>query len=139
MIYIGIDPGVETGIAIWYSKDKVLTLFTLSFWEAINLLHKLSEKNQIKAILEDPNLNKPIFHKKGVDNEKKARKVAQNVGSNKRDAQLINEFLKIHNIETIIVKPTTTKWKTTFFRQVTGYKGHASQHAIDAARMVYGR
>lgn len=141
--HIGIDCGIHTGIALWDSKHKALHLCTLSFWQAIDYIREqksICDRDGIvlKAVLEDVTQNKPVFPKKGVANNSALLRVAQNIGSNKRDSQLMAEFLKLHGIETRLVKPTTAKWKAEEFMKITRYEGSSSQHARDAAKLVYG-
>jgi hypothetical protein len=144
MIYIGIDPGKFTGVAAWYKNTKALELHTFSFWETIDYLTmqmEYSKKHnvQLKVVLEDPNQNKPIyFGNKRAVNEATRLRVAQNVGSNKRDAQLMEVFLERNGIEVTLVKPTTSKWSLSYFQKITKYTGRTSEHARDAAKLVYG-
>lgn len=143
MIYIGIDPGKNTGIAVWNTSTKTLEVHTFSFWQAIKFLETKKIEYEVlnikyKVVLEDPNQNKPIFDKKGATNAAMKLRVAQNVGSNKRDAQLLHEFLELYDIDITIVKPITSKWKREDFLKFTKYQGPASQHAIDASKLVYG-
>lgn len=143
MIYIGIDPGKFTGVALWRRDTKLLELHTFSFWQAIDFLTQQIEfckKNNIhlKVVLEDVNQNKPIFEKKGANNKAMMLRIAQNVGSNKRDGMLIEVFVERNGIEVILVKPTTSKWSISYFQKITRYKGLTSQHARDAAKLVYG-
>lgn len=144
MIYIGIDPGEFTGVALWRRDTKLLELHTFSFWQAIDFLTQQIEfckKNDIhlKVVLEDVNKNKPIFEKKGANNTAMMLRIAQNVGSNKRDGTLMEVFVERNGIEVILVKPTTSKWSISYFQKITRYKGLTSQHARDAAKLVYGR
>lgn len=143
MVYIGIDPGKHTGIAVWNTGTKTLEVHTFTFWQAIKFLETKKIEYEVlnikwKAILEDPNKNQPIFEKVGVANAAAKLRIAQNVGSNKRDAQLLHEFLELYEIDTTLVKPITSKWKREDFLKFTKYSGPASQHAIDAAKLVYG-
>lgn len=131
---VGIDPGVNTGFAVY--KDGQLELHTLTFWGATSRL--LAEPPD-KVYLEDPNLISPTFlrnvSKRGL------LKIAQNVGMNKRDAQLMLEFCRdVIEVDVELVKPTTKKWGRHIFQRVTGITKPVSQHARDAAKLliVYG-
>ena len=142
-LFLGIDPGQFTGLALWHPGTRKLDLFTTDFWGAIDFLYEqkaFCERDEIhlKVVLEDPNLNKPVFAKKGVANNAALSKIAQNVGQNKRDSQLIAEFLRHEGIETKLVKPTTSKWSKEEFEKITGYTERCSAHARDAAKLVFG-
>lgn len=138
--YIGIDVGKYTGIALWNVKKQRLEEFkTVSFWECIDyIILTVAEKKGLRILVEDPNLNKPIFIKKSVAGYQSYLKIAQNVGMNKRDAQLILEFCTINLIDAVGIKPVTTKWTAAMFIQITGIEKRTSQHVRDAVKLVYG-
>ena len=139
--YVGIDPGVNTGWASWDSESKqFLNIYTTNFWDCITAL-KLLPKEIVESccvIIEDPNLNRPTFDRPGQNNFA-MRKIAQNVGSNKRDAQLIIEWLEANKFEVIKVKPTTGKWDSKTFKSITKWEGSTNEHGRDAAKLIFGR
>lgn len=144
-VYIGIDTGVHTGIAIWNSSLKKFTkLLTLDFWGCINLLEleKVVNDNNFMVYIEDPTQNKPIFKNKLVGKEVASQlKIAQNVGSVKRETSLMIEWMRDNDIAHIAVKPTKktlSKLTSENFQHYTGYLGVCSQHARDAAMLVFG-
>lgn len=148
IIFIGIDPGTHTGIAFYNSWNKTLTLKTCSFWEAINeietlLYADLSDDIKIIAYIEDNTQNRPVF-KKRLDGKNLAMslKIAQNVGSNKRDCQLWFGFFERMEIEYHKIRPTKrslTKISKIYFEKITGYKSRSSEHSRDAGMLVFGR
>ncbi len=142
-IYIGIDPGVSTGVCVYDAQTRLITrLQTLSFWPLIDFIatwHK-QEGERLTVIVEDPNLN-PAMHwnqKKDVKGFNAATKVAQNVGMNKKEAELIIEFLKRNKINCKAIKPTARKVKEDYFKQLSGYGRQTNQHERDAAMLVIG-
>lgn len=145
MLYIGIDPGINTGIAGWYKPTQWLKFTeTVAFWRCIEILQYYAEHKEdepCKVIMEDPNLNKPVF-KRNIQNDRRDLKIAQNVGQNKRDAQLIKEFCELKGLEIECVRPTSRKWTKQYFKAITGWNQKAitrtTQHEIDAAKLVYG-
>lgn len=144
MIYIGIDPGVQVGWAVWDSKEKKFKKYhTLNFWDCITSIQSYTYyPTEFKVILEDPNLNKPVFNKPGVNPDAKQKaylRIAQNIGSNKRDAQLIHEFCIENQIPIQTVKPSTEKWDAVTLKKITGIDERTSQHVRDAIKLVYGR
>jgi hypothetical protein len=138
--YIGIDPGVSTGFAVVQSEgQKVLfyELHTLSFWQCFEKMmfwHVNSDKYNCEVIIEDPGLNKPIFYR----NQSGAamNRISQNVGSNKRDAQLWIEFCEFYGIKYAVVRPTKTKLNAGDFARIYNIQKSCSQHARDAFRLV---
>lgn len=155
MLYIGIDPGVHTGIAIWNkAKGTLENMFTGDFWDVLELLGQFKVKNpspfhvssavklnlEAKVIIEDPGLNKPVFVKKGANSHAAIQKVAQNVGMNKAYAKLIIEFCVKYGIKYEAVRPTTAKWDDNYFKKITRMDKNlrVSQHVRDAVKLVWG-
>ena len=139
MYLIGIDPGVSTGFAI--ARDgKIINVKTVDFWDCIKLLRDMQNMG-IVVYVENPNVNKPVFYKRGATNTAMMQRVAQNVGSNKRDAQLIIEFCHRNGID---VRPQAPQRGSKdvdakYFQLLTGYTGSTSQHGRDAAMLIVGR
>lgn len=150
-IYIGIDPGKNTGIGVWSStKKKILGLHCLDFWDAhffiINAINTYLyyEDKELMIVIEDPNLNKPVFPSKirYIHELRQWMKVAQNIGSNKRDAQLWIDYCKYMKAPFATVRPskkTYTKLTSDQFNKMTGWKGRSNEHSRDAIMLVFGR
>lgn len=139
-LFIGIDPGVNTGVAGWSTEEKKLVLFTMTFWEAIDYLKQVSDITSTVVVIEDVTQNKPTFNRNM--NVRANTRISQNVGQNKRDCQLIIEWCELNNIEVIRVRPTKgslTKLDADQFKKITGYEGRSSSHSRDAAMLVFGR
>jgi hypothetical protein len=62
-------------------------------------------------------------------------------GSVKRDCAIWEDFCRDLGIDYIPVPPQAglTKWPADYFNKVTGWKGRTSDHARDAALLVYGK
>jgi hypothetical protein len=144
-IFIGIDPGVNTGVAVWNStKGRFEKLLTLSFWEAIKFLEDTANVAQEfmprKIIMEDPNMKSPTFKRKGVFGARE-NKISQNVGSNKRDAQLLQEKCKSLGFNVVCIAPGANKYinlNAKQFQLNTRCMLQSSQHSRDAAAYVWG-
>lgn len=146
--FIGIDPGVETGFAIWNSTLKEFRLIeTLTFWGVIKELEACIKIDKfygvtrdLTIVLEDPNLNKPVWLRPGQDARKHV-KIAQDVGKNKRDAHLLHEWCIAHGFVVKLIQPSgkgMSKMKPEAFKNLTGWNHRTSQHGRDAAMMVFG-
>lgn len=138
---IGIDPGINNGVAAWdVNNKKLATLQTLGISELYNYLSNLNQYLFFEVIIENPNLNKPVFAKtlSGAKGNA-ALKIAQNVGQNKGIASCIIAYCKHLGIKYTEIKPTNSKVQLDYFKKLTNWKGACSQHAIDAAMLVYGR
>ena len=131
MIYIGIDPGVNTGVAVWDSiVKKFLSIETMPILEAIS---KVNVYRDAVIIIEDAR------QRKWFGNSGKER--LQGAGSIKRDCQIWQEFLESNEITHYWVAPKNNKTKLDAmqFKQITGYVGRTNVHGRDAAMLTYGR
>lgn len=153
-VLIGIDPGRKTGLAMYSRKAKLLAeLKTLDFWGLYVFLRSLAAQGKARNILfvvEDPNDNKPLFGKGITINPrlsppelmKRVRmreKMAQNVGSNKREASLILEALERLGLRYYARPPRQGgKMDAQGFKQLTGWQARTNEHVRDAAMLVFG-
>lgn len=131
MIYIGIDPGVNTGVAVWDSNSKkFLSIETMPILQAISTVNVYRDA---VIIIEDAR------QRKWFGNSGKER--LQGAGSIKRDCQIWQEFLESNEITHYWVAPKNNKTKldTMQFKQITGYVGRTNVHGRDAAMLTYGR
>lgn len=136
-VYIGIDPGKNTGIAIWHADLEELEILPAKpFWEAWEEVTLTYPPEEVIAVVEDPTQNRPVFSR--GQSRPTREKIAQDIGRNKRDAQLWIAGLERLGFAVRRVRPTQSKWTKKTFERITGYTGRSSEHARDAARMVYG-
>lgn len=134
-LLIGIDPGVETGVAIWDQKKK-------HFRSVCSVQRVRAEQTamvgigtgiRVLVVFEDARLRR-WFGNSGPERWKGA-------GSIMRDCQLWEEFCQYHNIDFIKVAPKNnrTKLSSREFQRITGYEGRTNEHGRDAAMLVFGR
>lgn len=160
--FIGIDPGRNTGIAIWSKHEKKLVkLDTLDFWSTVEFLTVFEVTMQshewgslgveIKAepldfeiVMEDPNLNKAMYKDRLVGKEVlSALTIAQSVGRNKEQAFLLIQFMEKRKIKFRTIRPVNRnngggKWTHEYFVKMTGWRESSNEHTRDAARFVVG-
>lgn len=135
-IQIGIDPGVKTGIALWDAEQKAfIAIQTLKIHEAMRVVETAIQNNgkeNIRVRFEDARL-RSWFGNSG-------REQLQGAGSVKRDSKIWDEFLQDQGVEFQPVAPraNTTKTDQKQFQKITGYKERTSNHARDAALLVFG-
>ena len=137
MIYIGIDPGTHTGVAVWDSKEgKFLSLESMPIHIALTRVLAIAERHRddVQVIFEDARL-RTWFGKGNVSAK------AQGAGSVKRDCSIWEDFLIDSGIPFVTTKPgnVATKVTPSWFRKLTGWEGRCSEHARDAAMLVFGR
>jgi hypothetical protein len=133
-IIIGIDPGTHTGFATWIKNEKkFLCIETFLIHQAIREVLYLSTQWQntyeLELVIEDAR------HIGGSGIR------AQGAGSIKRDCSIWEDFAKDYQIPCRFVRPTKnslTKLSPEKFKQITGWDKRTSEHARDAALLVFG-
>lgn len=156
LYYIGIDPGLNTGLAVWSTiNKKFILLKTSDFWGAIDLIKDFRSKidnNELFIRIEAPQLISTIFDNR-INGKKQAQKlkIAQNVGQNKKESLLLEQYCIKKELNFNMVRPTArTSAKTILsmrpkhetaaqcFNRITGWCGRSSEHSRDAGMLVYG-
>lgn len=135
-LIIGIDPGVRTGCAVWDKREKrfleITTQSIIGVMDDILEYHRKGYKIQIR--FEDARLRKWFGD---ADREK-----LQGAGSIKRDSSIWAEFCDYHEIDCVAIPPAAqkglTKMSAEQFQKMTGWTDRTSEHARDAAMIVYG-
>jgi hypothetical protein len=132
--FIGIDAGTHTGFAVWSWEDKKLVdIRTLAIHEALEevMLYHESMGGVIVRV-EDARL-RSYFGTSGPE-------MWQGAGSIKRDCSIWEDFLEDKGITFQMVAPKNnkTKLKSAMFKRLTGWNRQTSEHARDAAMLVYG-
>lgn len=142
MIFIGIDTGVHTGIAVWDTKRKVFCeIATLKIHQAMQRvmdwdLMAQAADTSIHVFIEDARQRKYFQREKSVS---EYRGKMMGAGSVKRDATIWEDFLKDYGYVFTMVAPQKglTKWSEDTFKRYTGWTGRTSNHARDAALLVF--
>ena len=145
-ILIGIDPGEHTGIGVWDTTQRqFLDVRTLPLHKALEEVKRwqyacLLAPVQVRflVVFEDARQRKWFPREK---NEAEYRGKLMGAGAAKRDSKIWEEFLQDHHIPYEAHKPAagTTKWNPDYWERITGWKGRTSEHARDAALLVFGR
>jgi hypothetical protein len=132
-LYVGIDPGTETGWAIWDRDQKRLTdMRTMTCVEAmvqVAMMHRAGSLGLV--VFEDSNLH---------GRRDKSPGAAMGAGSIRRECAIWREWLEIHQIpyRAVSARQKGAKLSAEQFVKLTGKAGRTSQHARDAAMMVWG-
>ena len=132
-ILIGIDPGTNTGVAVWDSKNqRFIEIVSCGIVTALNKVSYYTF-HSIRLFIEDPNTWKPFGT---VSNAK-----LQGAGSIKRDFAIWKEFCENLAIPMTPVKlqGTSKKLKSDYFQQLTGWTKPTNEHGRDAAMLVFKR
>lgn len=129
---VGIDPGVETGLAVYdTAKKKLIAVITMGIVDAMEYVLALSV-TKVFVRVEDARLRTWFGD---ADREK-----LQGAGSIKRDCSIWDEFLKRHKIAYELTKPKDGKTKVDagYFNKLTGWTNKTTNHSRDAAMLVFG-
>ena len=140
MIYVGIDPGRNTGVALSENK-KITKYFTTDFWSLIRYVEEFCSPSTHTFVIEDPSLNKSMYARHGIHNKKSevVARIGRNVGSNHEQAYLLIEYLNYNAYTVITCKPTTAKWSAEQLKAYTGINTRTNEHVRDAIKLVFGR
>ena len=135
MRVIGIDPGLNTGIAI-YEDGKLTELLTI---EPINLADIFSHYSgePLFIVFEDSRLQSHIWipsQSKGV-----AANIARKVGMVDAWCYMIERLCESYDIAYMRVSPKAKgeKLNAEDFKRITGWKGKSNQHERDAAMVAW--
>lgn len=139
MIYIGIDPGVKTGVAIWDSdQKKFIDVYTVGIIAAMRhvLRNTAIQTKPIEVRYEDARLRR-YFGSSG-------REKLQGAGSIKRDCSIWEEFLeelyqnKLLTYRKISPLSKGRKVNATTFAKMARWSAPTNEHGRDAAMLVIG-
>ena len=139
--YIGIDPGVHTGLAIWDAEGrKFARVETLGIVTAMVEIVEFARYHcsTPTLVIEDARQRKWIPQEKSVS-QFKGR--AMGAGSVRRDCAIWEEFAKHYGFPLQMLPPRKglTKCSAEQFELVSGWTGRTSDHARDAAMLVFGK
>lgn len=139
MIVIGIDPGKETGFAVYdLMEKKLIDLRTLDFWSAYALVVEYSKTRTIKCVVIEAPKNKHVFHKPGA-NAAANQRMGVHVGSVIRESELLAQGLEGWAFNVKRVEPVGKKDAATFKKAFPEWEGRTNQHNRDAAFMCLRR
>ena len=130
---IGIDPGANTGIAIF--QDGVLyTLLTIEPWE---LPAELATWGGDRVVFEDSRLTSPVWSRKTTPEAR--LKIARNVGQVDAWCNLITAICGELGIPAHGISPKNkgAKLAAEKFAARTGWVGRCNQHERDAAMVAW--
>lgn len=133
---IGIDPGTNTGWAVWNVEKKCFDeISTLTICEAMDRARKFAGlfRGAVKFSFEDMRKRKWVDPRAGKER-------LRGIGSVSRDCSIWEEFLRRLEVDFRMVHPKniSTKMDDKRFAQFTGHKGRTSEHGRDAAMQVFG-
>ena len=141
---IGIDTGVNTAVAVWDIRRKqfihiettMIHRALLYVWEFMTKCEQQGASFYVRV--EDARQRKWF----GFHSAKQDRARLQGAGSVKRDCKIWEDFLSDYHVSFEMVAPKQqqgfTKMSAAAFKQLTHYTGKTTEHARDAAMLVFG-
>ena len=140
MYCIGIDCGKHTGLAVWDTeRQSFACINTMPIHKALLFVYEFQTlRYKTHVYIEDARQRKWL-PKDATSSEYRGHLMG--AGSVKRDAVIWQDALTDWGIpfEMVPPRPGATKWDAATFARITGYKGRTSNHARDAALLVFGR
>lgn len=131
---VGIDPGVNTGFAVWSPAAKAFTeVASFSAAEAMLRLQMMRANGVVKLVVFEDARLRTWFGTKGKES-------LQGAGSIKRDCAILADWLALLDVP---AKPMSPKAKgakvdAARFAKLTGWQHRTNEHARDAAMLVWG-
>lgn len=132
--YIGIDPGVKTGICIWLKDGKVIHLL-----ETMKIHGAMKEVERWVGAWPETTVWVEDARQATYGRQKDTHK-AQGAGSVKRDCTIWEDYLKSLKVDYRMIRPNSkfTKLSVPAFQAMTKWKWITSSHARDACMLVFG-
>ncbi|MFQ5570981.1 MAG: hypothetical protein ACE5G0_14980 [Rhodothermales bacterium] len=146
-LLVGIDPGRETGLAVYaLALKELLECRSCSFWEAVVVfrdhLLPLGDGGVVAEVVIEDSRRLPLYarnRKRRMTREARDR-MCRSVGRIDRDIALWEEWLRDRGYEVLLVEPSKeAKWTAEDLRRICGWAESTNQHGRDAARLVWGR
>ena len=136
LLTVGIDAGVETGIAVYDARrNKITQTHSTDFFGVFKFIREFG-KEEINIVVEVP----PAFiYQRNASQKGAVRdKHAILIGGNRREAQLLARGIKILGYRVREVLPVRAKkWTAEQFKRYLGFDERTNQHVRDAARLAY--
>lgn len=136
---IALDCGRKTGVAIMDNlRGAVVNAVTLDFWRAHDFILDSFSPDTAEIVVEFLNPRAALYARTFNETQKGRDKFAANVGSARRETSLLIERFESKGFEVKCVQPVRkAKWTQREFELKTGLKVRTSEHARDAARLLF--
>ena len=138
IVYIGIDPGVNTGLAVWHTDIKQFTTVqSCNIIGAMDRIHVIKRNTQCEIRIRIEDARKRTFF---GNNETQVQEKRMGAGSVRRNSHIWEQFCQHYGYDFEMVHPryNKTKLNAKQFQQFTGWNHQTNQHGRDAAMLVYG-
>lgn len=140
MIIVGIDPGVNTGIALWDTDtQKFIRITSTQIHIAMAAIKTIYQDSKCFVVIEDARQMR-YFARADSSAIKSGAGIREGVGSVKRDAKIWEDALTDWGIPFRMQRPSKglTKKTAEEFKRITGWTERTNEHGRDAAMLVFG-
>lgn len=135
---VAIDPGVNTGMAIYRDLDKFLDFNTTTFWGAYDYITTTFQNYGVTILIETPNSKRQVYaHLDGKQGDGQRGRIASNIGANRREATLLADRFEDLGFCVHRMTPNTRKWSADDLKRHTGIDKRTSQHVRDAIKLLF--
>ena len=133
-IIIGIDPGTNTGVAI-YRDGALFDLLTI---EPFQLAETIADLSPARVVFEDSRLQSHTW-RRGIHNTPAQLKIARDVGQIDAWCRLIVATCERLGIPAHGISPKNkgAKLDAEQFKALTGWSGRSNQHERDGAALAW--
>ena len=149
VVYVGIDPGAETGVAVWSpALGALLHVGSGSFWAAVRLLDGRTDPSgavgrsgcwQVAGVVVEDARGLPIYARNRGGSRGEAARIARSVGRVDREVDLWQSWLGAGGYTVRLSAPQRRKkWDDATMKRLTGWTEATNEHGRDAARLVFG-
>lgn len=139
-LMVGLDPGVNTGFAVWDRAKRRLTVVeSLKLHEAMEHVRLMHVGGSLHSVTFEDARKREWFGARMSPEMERAK--LQGVGSVKRDCAIWEDYLRALGVPYVAQAPGVglTKWNADTFVRITKWAGRTNSHGRDAALLVFGK
>jgi hypothetical protein len=142
---IGIDPGKNTGWAI-YSREskKIEEIKTLTFWDCYDEMKHWTPEITL-VVVECPIKNALYARQEKIADQgsmRRGNRMMANASANAHEASLLADGIERLGFEVRRVRPTRRNFKSAeddvaYVQRITGFEGRTNPHTRDAIMLCW--
>ena len=141
-LWVGIDPGERTGLAIWDGAAQCFRrIVARPFWGAVEALDALGAiaPCPVAGVVIEDSRGLPLYQRhRGLPRAARDR-AARSVGRIDVQTDLLVQRCEALGLPVVLAEPSRRKLDHAKFARLTGHEGRTNQHARDAGLLVFGR
>lgn len=147
-LVVGIDPGAETGVAVWDSRAQALLhVGSGHFFDVLALLDSrvplggeaAGSSWAVGLVVVEDARRLPIYARRDGLRGRRRDRVCRDVGRVDRDVELWEVWLLSRGLPVRLAEPLRGgKWDAATLEDLSGWTARTNQHGRDAARLVFG-